>query len=64
MNSSHFWNPPKIQGSPGDPLDFSPDVQSATECTGLMPHVPLNDAEAKSLSSLYALPRAKISSPG
>ena len=35
------------------------DVASATECTGLMPTPPLNEAEAESYSKIYDIPLTK-----
>lgn len=32
------------------------NVSSATECTGLMPTPPANDAEAEAYTDLYAVP--------
>lgn len=40
-----------------DPLEEMMDVASATECTGLMPTPPANDAEAESYTELYPVPR-------
>lgn len=33
------------------------DVASATECTGLMPTPPANQAEAESYTDLYPIPQ-------
>lgn len=40
-----------------DPLEDMMDVASATECTGLMPTPPANEAEAESYTELYPIPQ-------
>ena len=40
-----------------DPLEEMMDVASATECTGLMPTPPADDAQAESYTELYPVPR-------
>ena len=41
---------------PNDNL-FLDDVVSTTECTGLIPTPPQNEAEAESYTDLYAVPK-------
>ena len=53
------WNPPKRQEWAHEAFRACPDIQSATECTGLMQHVPENESEAHSLSELYAIHTVK-----
>ena len=40
-----------------DPLEEMMDVASATECTGLMPTPPADDAQAESYTELYPVPQ-------
>ena len=53
------WNPPKTQRAADESFHACKDVQSATECTGLMQHVPEDEGEADALSGLYAIHTAK-----
>ena len=53
------WNPPKRQEIADESFHTCKDVQSATECTGLMQHVPEDESEAHSLSELYAIHTVK-----
>lgn len=53
------WDPPKPQEFADESFHRRREVQSATECTGLMQSVPKNEGEAASLSSLYAIHMAK-----
>lgn len=53
------WDPPKRQMTSEDLMPPMKDVQSATECTGLMPHVPEDESEAHALAQLYAIHPAK-----
>lgn len=41
--------------------DETPDVASATECTGLMPALPRTDAEDADRAALYAVHRGRKS---
>ncbi len=45
------------------PLGDEGDVASLTECTGLIPALPRDDAEADSAAALYAIHRAKPEKP-
>lgn len=47
------WTPPKRTEAAGDIFFSAKDVQSATECTGLMAHPPQDESEAHALSALY-----------
>jgi len=49
------WNPPKRVAFADESFHAYEDVQSATECTGLMQQIPENESEAYSLSSLYGI---------
>ena len=49
------WNPPKHGTFADESFHASKDVQSATECTGLMQQIPENESEAYALSSLYGI---------
>ena len=49
------WNPPRREAYADETFLPSKDVQSATECTGLMQHIPENESEAYALSSLYGI---------
>ena len=49
------WNPPARQETADESFHTRRNVQSATECTGLMQQVPENEGEARSLSQLYAI---------
>jgi len=53
------WNPPKQQEIADEAFHTYKDVSSATECTGLMQHIPENESEAHSLSELYAIHTVK-----
>lgn len=60
--TAYQWNPPKQQ-TDAEAADESfhkrQDVSSATDCTGLMMHVPETPAAAQSLSDLYAIHELK-----
>ena len=49
------WNPPKRVAFADESFHAYEDVQSATECTGLVQQIPENESEAYSLSSLYGI---------
>ncbi|MDO5299290.1 MAG: hypothetical protein Q4F18_07660 [Clostridia bacterium] len=49
------WNPPEHQEFADESFHTRKNVQSVTECTGLMTHVPDNEGAAESISSLYAI---------
>jgi len=53
------WNPPKRQETADESFRAYKDVQSMTECTGLMQQVPENESEARSLSALYGIHTVK-----
>jgi len=53
------WNPPKLQETADETFHAMKDVQSMTECTGLMQQVPENEMEAHALSQLYAIHTVK-----
>lgn len=53
------WNPPKRTELAEDTFPVQKDVLSATECTGLMQHVPENESEAYALSGLYCIHAVK-----
>lgn len=59
MRNAWQWNPPKRQETADDAFHPYKDVQSATECTGLMQHVPEDESEAYSLSALYGIHTVK-----
>lgn len=40
-------------------IDLAADVASATECTGLLPALPPDDAEGEACAELCAIHRAK-----
>ncbi len=53
-----FPSPQDKQGAfQEDPLEEMMDVASATECTGLIPAPPANEAEAESYTELYPIPQ-------
>ena len=60
--TAYQWNPPKQQAD-AEAADESfhkrQNVSSATDCTGLMMHVPETPAAAQSLSDLYAIHELK-----
>ena len=45
-------------------IDSVADVASATECTGLLPALPPDDAEGEACTELYAIHRAKSRDDG
>lgn len=49
------WNPPRHKALADESFHAVKDVQSATECTGLMQQIPENESEAYALSSLYGI---------
>ena len=49
------WNPPRRKAFADETFQPNKDVQSATECTGLMQQIPENESEAYALSSLYGI---------
>ena len=53
------WNPPPIGEFADEAFHAERDVQSATECTGLMQQVPETESKARSLSALYAIHQVK-----
>lgn len=53
------WNPPRHMESADEAFHTEKVVQCATECTGLMQHVPEDESEARSLAQLYAIHTAK-----
>ena len=53
------WNPPPIEEIADEAFHAERDVQSATECTGLMQQVPETESKARSLSALYAIHQVK-----
>ena len=53
------WNPPPIEEIADEAFHAKRDVQSATECTGLMQQVPETESKARSLSALYAIHQVK-----
>ena len=53
------WNPPKRVDFADESFHASKDVQSMTECTGLMQQVPENENEAHALTSLYGIHTVK-----
>lgn len=52
------WNPPPIRPGQNTLMDEN-DVQSATECTGLMQRVPGHEDDAQALSDLYQITQVK-----
>lgn len=52
------WNPPARQAADHD-MDALREIQSSTECTGLMQHVPEDESEAHTLSELYGIHTVK-----
>lgn len=42
---------------PQNPLEEMMDVASATECTGLIPTPPADEAQAQSYAQLYPIPQ-------
>lgn len=57
------WNPPPMPGAADDSLRTRREVQSHTECTGLMQHVPEDESEAHALSNLYGIHPVKPKNP-
>ena len=53
------WNPPKRADFADESFHAYKDVQSMTECTGLVQQIPENESEAHSLSSLYGIHTVK-----
>lgn len=53
------WNPPAPQEFADESFHVRKNVQSATECTGLMQRVPGDETSAESISSLYAIHMVK-----
>ena len=53
------WNPPPREETADECFHTRRQVQSATECTGLMQQVPESESEARSLSQLYAIHTVK-----
>ena len=49
------WRPPKRTEMADESFHAAEDVQSATECTGLMAHPPQDEGEAHALAGLYAI---------
>lgn len=49
------WHPPKRTNAGNEAFATHKDVQSATECTGLIQQVPENESEAYALSGLYGI---------
>ena len=47
------WHPPAAAPRTFAPFDGAPNVESATECTGLLTNVPFDDFAAESISDLY-----------
>ena len=50
-----MWNPPPLTTRIESPFDHTQNVQSATECTGLVQQPVMNQSEGLNLSSLYAI---------
>lgn len=60
MNKNAWqWNPPKEQRRGEASFHAAKDVQSATECTGLMAHPPQSEDEAHELSAIYSIHEIK-----
>ena len=53
--SAVAWNPPPLRANTPSPFDAEKNVQSATECTGLMPTPPQNAAEFMSYQDLHSM---------
>ena len=53
------WNPPPIEEIADEAFHAERDVQSATECTGLMPALPQNQSQDVNSAALYAIHSAK-----
>ena len=53
--SAQQWNPPPLRANTPSPFDAEKNVLSATECTGLMPTPPQNDAEFMSYQDLHSM---------
>lgn len=51
------WNPPARRST--SPAMDAKEIQSSTECTGLMQHVPEDEGEAHALCDLYSIHAVK-----